>query len=129
MPAKVSSTSHPPRFGELAAWLAMLATVAAILLLATLHVLSPEFSLSWRVIGEYAFGRYPSVLSLMFLSWVIGFPMAAVPLSVALGHNENWRTDCGGKGSHAPYHLFRAAGPSRGVPAQNSHSFSSGARR
>ncbi len=147
MPAKVSSTTNPPRFGALAAWLAMLATGAAILLLATLHLLSPEFSPSWRVISEYAFGRYPWVLSLMFLSWgigswalaaaiwsevrtgagkvglwllilagigeamasvfdithevghgiaglfgVIGFPIAAVLLSVALGHNENWRT-------------------------------------
>jgi len=111
-----------------------------------LHVLSPEFSPSWRVISEYAFGHYAWVLSLMFLcmgssSWalaaaiwsevhtsggkvglwllliaglggamasffditheighalagflgVIGFPIAALLLSVALGRNENWR--------------------------------------
>ena len=68
----LSSTSNPPQFGELAAWLAMLATGATILLLATLHGLSPEFSPSWRVISEYAFGHYPGVLSLMFLSWGIG---------------------------------------------------------
>jgi len=141
----LSSTSNPWQFGELAAWLAMLATGATILLLATLHVLSPEFSPSWRMISEYAFGRYPGVLSLMFLSWgigswalavaiwsqvrtsagkvglwfliiagigeamasvfdithetghgiagllgVIGFPIAALLLSVALGRYETW---------------------------------------
>jgi Protein of unknown function (DUF998) len=132
---------------ESAAWLAVLLTGATILLLAALHVLSPEFSPSWRVISEYAFGSHAWVLSLMFLcmgasSWaaaaaiwsdvhgisgkaglwllliaglggtmaayfditheighamagflgVIGFPIAALLLSVALGRNENWRT-------------------------------------
>ena len=129
-----------------AAWLAILLTAAAILLLAALHVLSPEFSPSWRVISEYALGRYPWVLSLMFFcmgssSWalaaaiwpeaqsiggkfgkwllliaglggvmasyfditrmightvagllgVIGFPIAAMLLSVALGRTKDWR--------------------------------------
>ena len=128
-----------------AAWLAVVATVATILLLAALHVLSPEFSPSWRVVSEYAFGRYAWILSLMFLCWaisswalavalwsevhtmagraglwllilagigeamasvfdvthpighgiaglfgVIGFPIAALLLSVSLGHNETW---------------------------------------
>jgi hypothetical protein len=130
-----------------AAWLAIIMTAATILLLASLHVLSPEFSPSWRMISEYAFGPYGWVLSLMFLSWgigswafafairsqvhsntgklglwfliiagigeamasafdithpighgiagllgVIGFPVAALPLSVALGRDETWRT-------------------------------------
>lgn len=129
-----------------AAWLAILLTGAAISLLAALHVLSPEFSPSWRVISEYALGHYAWVLSLMFFcmgssSWalaaaiwpeaqsiggkfgkwllliaglggvmasyfditrmighaiaglfgVIGFPIAAMLLSVALGRNKNWR--------------------------------------
>lgn len=55
-----------------AAWLAILATVMALMLLAALHVLSPEFSPSWRMISEYAFGHYAWVLSLMFLSWGVG---------------------------------------------------------
>jgi hypothetical protein len=131
---------------EPAGWLAILATVATILLLLALHILSPEFSPSWRVVSEYAFGHYAWVLSLMFLSWgisswalaiaiwsqvhtnagkaglwllilagvgeamaaafdvrhpighgiagllgVIGFPIAAMLLSVALGRNEGWR--------------------------------------
>jgi hypothetical protein len=54
----------------------MVLTVLAILLLASLHVLSPEFAPSWRMISEYALGRYGWVLSLMFLclgmsSWAL----------------------------------------------------------
>jgi hypothetical protein len=140
------SMRNPARFMERAGWLAVLATVATILLLVALHMLSPEFSPSWRVVSEYAFGHYAWVLSLMFLSWgisswalaaaiwsevhsnagktglwllvvagigeamasifdvrhpvahgiagllgVIGFPIAAMLLSVALGRGESWR--------------------------------------
>lgn len=141
------SMRNPYQVAELAAWFAILATGATIFLLLTLHVLSPEFSPSWRVISEYALGQYPWVLSLMFLSWgigswalvvaiwsevhttsgrvglwlliiagvgeamasvfdiqhpighgiagllgVIGFPIAAMLLSFALGRNQYWRT-------------------------------------
>jgi hypothetical protein len=140
------SVSNPPQIAEPAGWLAILATITAILLLGTLHVLSPEFSPSWRMVSEYAFGHYGWVLSLMFVSWaigswalvvvirsqvhtnagklglwflmiagigeamasvfdvrheighgiagllgVVGFPIAALLLSVALGRNETWR--------------------------------------
>lgn len=72
----VLDMSKASRFKEFAAWLAVVLTGATILLLAALHVLSPEFSPSWRVISEYAFGRYPWGLSLMFLcmgtsSWAL----------------------------------------------------------
>jgi hypothetical protein len=40
-------------------------------LLAALHILSPEFQPSWRMISEYANGEYPWVLTLMFLSWAV----------------------------------------------------------
>jgi hypothetical protein len=43
----------------------------ALLCLASLHFLSPEFDPSWRVVSEYALGRYGWVLSLMFLAWAI----------------------------------------------------------
>lgn len=49
--------------------MAIALTAATILLLASLHVLSPEFDPSWRVISEYAFGHFGWVLSLMFLTW------------------------------------------------------------
>lgn len=141
------STTTPSQIPEGAAWLSILTTIVTILLLAALHVLSPEFSPSWRMISEYAFGHYAFVLSLMFLFWgisswalvialwsevrtsagkaglwvliiagigeamasvfdvrheighgiaglfgVIGFPIAALLLSVALGRNETWST-------------------------------------
>src|SRR5271157_2995232 len=66
------SVSNPSQIAEPAGWLAILATITTILLLATLHVLSPEFSPSWRMVSEYAFGHYAWVLSLMFVSWAIG---------------------------------------------------------
>jgi hypothetical protein len=47
----MSSTSQ---FRESAAWLAVLLTGATILLLTALHVLSPEFSPSWRVVPRDA---------------------------------------------------------------------------
>lgn len=139
--------TNPSQISEWAAWSAILTTVATILLLVGLHVLSPEFSPSWRVISEYALGHYAWVLSLMFLFWgisswalvaaiwpevhtnagrvglwfliiagvgevmasvfdvrheighgiagllgVIGFPIAALLLSVALGRNETWNS-------------------------------------
>lgn len=142
----LSSTDNPSHIVEPAALVAILGTGAAFLLLATLHLLSPEFSPSWRVISEYALGHYGWVLSLMFLSsgigtwalavaiwsqvhtkagraglWfllisgtgsamasvfdvtheighgiagllgVIGFPIAALLLSVNLGRQETWR--------------------------------------
>ncbi len=138
----VSSRSVRP-----AAWLSLIATSAALVLLAALHVLSPEFAPSWRMVSEYAFGHHAQLLSMMFLCWgigswalavaiwseirstagkaglwllilagigeamasifdirhevghgiagllgVIGFPIAALLLSVALGRNESWRS-------------------------------------
>lgn len=55
-----------------AARLAIAASVAALLFLATLHVLSPEYDPSWRMVSEYANGHYSWVLSLMFASWAVG---------------------------------------------------------
>jgi hypothetical protein len=41
------------------------------MLLACLHLLSPEFDPSLRVLSEYANGRYRWVLSVLFVSWAI----------------------------------------------------------
>src|SRR6266536_807487 len=51
--------------------LSIAAAAAVLLLLASLHVLSPEFDPSWRVVSEYANGRYGWVLSLMFAAWAV----------------------------------------------------------
>lgn len=51
------------------ALLAIVTAAATLLLLAGLHILSPEFNPSWRMVSEYALGHYNWVLSLMFLAW------------------------------------------------------------
>lgn len=51
--------------------LAMAASIAVLLLLVSLHVLSPEFDPAWRMVSEYADGQYGWVLSLMFAAWAI----------------------------------------------------------
>ena len=56
---------------QIAARLSIGAAVTALVLLGALHMLSPEFAPSWRMVSEYANGRYGWVLSLMFASWAI----------------------------------------------------------
>lgn len=73
-------TSNPQQIVMPAAWLALILTTATILLLASLHILSPEFDPSWRMVSEYAFGRYGWVLSLMFLCWGISSWALAVAI-------------------------------------------------
>jgi len=73
-------TSDTPKIEVAGALLAIAAAAAALLLLASLHVLSPEFDPSWRMVSEYALGHYGWVLSLMFLAWGI----SAWALAVAL---------------------------------------------
>jgi Protein of unknown function (DUF998) len=51
--------------------LAIATSVAVLLLLAILHMLSPEFDPSWRMVSEYANGQYGWVLSLMFVAWAV----------------------------------------------------------
>ena len=64
-------TRDIPVIEVLAARLAIGAAAATLLLLASLHVLSPEFDPSFRMVSEYALGRDAWVLSLMFLAWGI----------------------------------------------------------
>ena len=52
-----------------AAILAIGSAVAALVFLASMHVLSPEYSPAWRLVSEYANGRYAWVLSLMFAAY------------------------------------------------------------
>jgi hypothetical protein len=75
-----ASASDPSKIVAPAAWLAIIMTAATIVLLASLHVLSPELAPSWRMVSEYAFGHYGWVLSLMFLSWGISSWALAVAL-------------------------------------------------
>jgi uncharacterized protein DUF998 len=73
-------TGDTPKIEVAGALLAIAAAAVALLLLASLHVLSPEFDPAFRMVSEYALGHYGWVLSLMFLAWGI----SAWALAVAL---------------------------------------------
>lgn len=60
--------------------LAIAAGVAVLVLLASLHFLSPEFDPAWRMVSEYANGRYGWVLSLMFIAWGVSSWALAVAI-------------------------------------------------
>src|SRR5437763_8721684 len=64
-------TRDTPKIEVIGARLSIAAAAAVLLLLASLHVLSPEFDPSFRMVSEYALGQYGWVLSLMFLAWGI----------------------------------------------------------
>ncbi|UJR78449.1 DUF998 domain-containing protein [Sandaracinus amylolyticus] len=75
--ARVESSSAP---SVVPARLAIAAAAATLGLLSSLHVLSPELDPTWRMVSEYAYGRFGWVLSLMFLAWAL----ASWALAVAL---------------------------------------------
>ena len=51
--------------------LSMAAAATALVLLAALHLLSPELDPSWRMVSEYALGNFGWVLALVFLSMAL----------------------------------------------------------
>ena len=51
--------------------LATTLSMAALVFLASLHILSPEFDPAWRMVSEYANGDYGWVLTLMFFAWAL----------------------------------------------------------
>ncbi len=70
---KVTSTTTRPAISLTAARLSFATGATALVLLAALHVLSPEFDPSWRMVSEYALGNYGWVLALMFLAWALSY--------------------------------------------------------
>ncbi|HEY9527461.1 MAG TPA: DUF998 domain-containing protein [Anaerolineales bacterium] len=60
-----------PAMLHTAARLALAASIATLVFLAVLHLLSPEFDPSRRMVSEYALGNYGWILSLMFLTWAL----------------------------------------------------------
>lgn len=54
--------------------------IVTLLILGLLHVLSPEFAPSWRMVSEYANGRHEWLLSLMFLCWALSSWLLAYAL-------------------------------------------------
>jgi len=65
------SATDTTRISVTAAWVAIAGAGAVLLLLAGLHVLSPEFDPSFRVVSEYADGQNSWVLSIMFVAWAL----------------------------------------------------------
>lgn len=68
---KVTSITARPAISLTAARWSLAAAATALVLLAALHILSPEFDPSWRMVSEYALGDYGWVLALMFLTWAL----------------------------------------------------------
>jgi hypothetical protein len=69
--SKDTTTTLATTISQPEAYLAIAASIATLLLLSILHVLSPEFDPSWHMVSEYANGQYGWVLSLMFAAWAI----------------------------------------------------------
>jgi hypothetical protein len=69
-----------------AAYVAIGATAISGAALLLLHGLSPEFAPSWRMVSEYANGRFPWLLTVVFAAWAVGsFALVAAlwPLSAS----------------------------------------------
>lgn len=70
-----SKNSHPSskeaKMPQAAAHISLAAAAAALVFLAALHILSPEFDPASRMVSEYALGSYSWVLSLMFIAWAV----------------------------------------------------------
>ncbi|HUI72142.1 MAG TPA: DUF998 domain-containing protein [Spirochaetia bacterium] len=54
---------------RVAQWIAIACAAATLLVLALLHVVSPEYDPSWRMVSEYANGKNGWLLAVMFLTW------------------------------------------------------------
>lgn len=60
--------------------ISLLFCIIALLSLAALHFLSPEFHPGWRMISEYAIGKYKKVLTVFFVLWGSGTVLSAILL-------------------------------------------------
>ena len=66
--AQISGRSRS-NVSRIAAQVSLVLSIASLFFLGILHILSPEFNPSWRMVSEYALGKYSWVLSLMFAAW------------------------------------------------------------
>src|ERR1700682_4049951 len=77
---RAAPQSATSKISVAAACVAIAAAGAALVLLLSLHALSPEFSPAWRMISEYANGHYSWVLSLMFVAYGLSSLFLAVAI-------------------------------------------------
>lgn len=59
------------KLSVVSAWVSILSGLLALVHLIALHLLSPQFDPSFRMISEYALGEYGSVLSGFFYTWAL----------------------------------------------------------
>jgi uncharacterized protein DUF998 len=55
------------------ATIALAATALSALALLVLHIVSPEYQPSWRMVSEYANGRHAWLLTVMFVAWAAAY--------------------------------------------------------
>jgi hypothetical protein len=60
--------------------LTIASSIISLLSLLALHFTSPEFQPSWRMISEYALGKYKGVLTIFFFAWGLGSILCALLL-------------------------------------------------
>lgn len=65
---------------ELLANLSIICGILSLLCLLALHFLSPEFEPNWRMVSEYALGKYKSLVALFFFLWGISSLLIALVL-------------------------------------------------
>lgn len=82
-----ASNALVPAAHRSAARLAVATASLFLMLLASLHIIKPEYEPSWRLISEYAIGRFGWVMVLAFLS----LALSCVSLSLAIRSSVNTR--------------------------------------
>lgn len=58
---------------SVAATIALAATAISALALLVLHIVSPEYQPSWRMVSEYGNGRHAWLLTVMFVAWAAAY--------------------------------------------------------
>jgi hypothetical protein len=81
----IVNTTEASAWSVPAAWAALAATGVALAALLALHVTSPEFQPSWRMVSEYANGPTPGLLIAFFLAWAASSVALLVALSPYAG--------------------------------------------
>ncbi len=65
---------------DILAILSVIAGLISLVSLLALHFISPEFKPGWRMVSEYALGKYKWILTIFFLMWGISSVLLAIGL-------------------------------------------------
>src|SRR5579859_4402371 len=80
MAQPIAITKPVSNIASLAARLSIVSGVLFVLLLASLHVLEPEFDPTWRFLSEYALGNFGWMMHLAFFTLATSLASAGVAL-------------------------------------------------